>query len=254
MKKPVVIGNWKTNKTVAESLDYMGILIDECAIDRYDNVDVVLTPTYMGLAPVSEFCEGSRVMIGAQNCDWHKEGSFCGGYTAKLISEYCSFCFAGHSEQRLYYGTTDEQIRLQVEAIIEAGMTPVFCIGETKEAFEGGKTKEYVGRQLEIVLSDIGDIDDMVILYEPVWALGTGIHPVPENIDAAIGWIREITEELVGAGNMENIRFVYAGSINPGNAAQYYALPSVDGLAIGTSALDPYKFADIVKAVSEAAS
>ena len=251
MARKLVIGNWKTHKTAAESEAFLRTLRAEpYAIDQYTGLDVILTPSFLAMRDAQRACEGSVIQLGAQNVDDHGSGSFCGGYPAALLREFCRYGFVGHSEQRLYYGDTDERINRRLLACLEAGLTPILCVGESREIYERGETLSHVRRQLERGLQSVTQPQDLILLYEPIWALGTGLHPDPVEIGALMQQIRQLVLELLGEPWREHLRFVYAGSIRPENAAVYASLPAVDGLAVGSASLDPAQFSAIVSAVS----
>ena len=248
----IVIGNWKMNKSIRESAACAKELLDA----RYDltsvkSTDIVLTPSFLALNEVKKVCAGRNgISLGAQDVYWGT-GNYCGAVSAKMLSEVCSFAFAGHSERRMHFNDTDETVNRKVMACIEAGITPIFCIGEDEEANNDGKTKEVIRRQIESGLAGVRPCE-MVVLYEPVWALGTGRTPCTEDTEEIMCFVREILHELFGAGAGRGIRTVYAGSVRPENAAAYARLPHVDGVAVGTASLSAEKLAAIIHAVDRA--
>lgn len=251
-KRPLVIGNWKMNKSIKESVDIVQALRSEpLCVDAIKNVDILITPSYIALTDVKEACRGSVMLLGGQDVFYIQTGAYCGAVSPRMLSEVCGYAFVGHSERRMYFGETDEIVNKKLLACIEAGITPVFCLGESSEAYGSGKTEEYIMSQLIAGLKGAALPKDIVILYEPVWALGTGKVPEPERVDYIMGLLQKAVFDRYGREAFNKIRFVYAGSINSDNAASYAGLKNVDGLALGTASLYADKFCSIVRTVSD---
>lgn len=246
----IVIGNWKMNKNIMQSVECTRELLrDKYGLGGVRHTDVVLTPSFLALSEVKKVCgERKGIWLGAQDVFYEQSGNYCGAVSASMLSEVCSYAFAGHSERRIYFGDTDEIVNRKVKACVGAGIIPIFCVGESSEAYTAGKTKESVRAQIEKGLKDV-EPGEMIVLYEPVWALGTGRTPRTDETEEVMCYVRECLEELVG--DSARIRTVYAGSIRPENAAAYAELPHVDGVAVGTASLCAEKMAAIIRAVDE---
>jgi len=248
MKRPIVIGNWKANKTVAESIEFMQQFKSETEGFDFGSLDVVITPSFLAMSSIKDYCDKAGIGLGAQNVDWHGGDSYCGGYPARLIAEFCSYAFAGHSEQRQFYEDTDERVAERVKAALKEKLIPIICIGENEECYRKGKTFSYLGAQIERSMGSLNEEPkEMVILYEPVWALGTGIHPEPDYINKVFSFIRDSVKQILGEEWYNKVRFIYAGSVTPHNAGEYIRQENIDGLAVGSASLDAARFAEIVR-------
>lgn len=256
MDRKIVIGNWKMNKNIRQSVEGAKELFSEkYGISAVEHTDIVLTPSFLALSEVKKVCaQRSGICLGAQDVSHEPAGSYCGAVSASMLAEVCSYAFAGHSERRTHFGDTDAIVNKKVRACTDAGIIPIFCIGETSEAYSAGRTRAYIRRQMELGLKDVRPCD-MVVLYEPVWALGTGRMPGTDEVEEVMRFVKELLVELYGSdGGTEpaGIRTVYAGSVRPENAAAYAALPHVDGVAVGTASLCAQKLAAIIHAVDGA--
>lgn len=256
MDRKIVIGNWKMNKSITQSAECAKELIHSLyGPHAVHDTDVVLTPSFLALSEVRKACaQRSGIYLGAQDVFHEPSGSYCGAVSASMLAEVCSYAFAGHSERRMHFGDTDEMVNKKVRACTDAGIIPILCIGETSEAYGAGSTKAYIRRQMELGLKDVSPCD-MVVLYEPVWALGTGRTPRTDEVEEVMRFVKELLVELFGTGGgtgPAGIRTVYAGSVRPENAAAYAALPHVDGVAVGTASLCAQKLAAIIHAVDRA--
>lgn len=250
MRDAFIYGNWKMNKTISESLEFIQKLREEKKVDYISNVKIVLSPSFLALQPVQQACYGSIIKMGAQNAFYEQQGAYNGEISPKMLKEVCEYVLLGHSERRTLFGDTDEMINKRVLASLDMGLKPILSIGESSAEFEAGQTQEVLLRQLTKALKDVDKIDEIVILYEPVWALGTGQSLPPEEMNLIARYIREIAEKLFDAEQSEAVRIIYAGSINPTNAVSYIAQDEVDGLAIGTASLSVDDFYSIISKVS----
>jgi triosephosphate isomerase len=243
MRRKIIAGNWKMNKTVSEAVPLARDVLSGLP-DRAD-LDVVLCPPFTALQAVGEVLRGSRVGLGAQNVDYESEGARTGEISPPMLRDLSvRYVIAGHSERRKYFGDEDETVNLRVKAILGAGMTPILCIGETLEQREAGRAKDVVLAQLRGGLEGIGpgDEEKMILAYEPVWAIGTGRHASPEDVREMHGFIRE---ELGDLGSRMPI--LYGGSVKPENVVELTAVDGVDGGLIGGASLDPGSFLGIVE-------
>ena len=247
-RRPYIAANWKMHKTIEETEAFLGELLPSVA--GADDVDVVVCPPYLSLKPAVELCAQSRVRIAAQNMHEEPSGAYTGEVSAPMLTEIgVDAVVLGHSERRTYYAESDEALSRKVPAALEAGLEPILCVGETEAERDSGATESVLLRQVTEDLTGVvdGRLADVVIAYEPVWAIGTGRTASPEQADEAIDLIRR-TVAGRSADAAERIRILYGGSVKPGNAAELMALEGIDGALVGGASLDPADFADIVSA------
>jgi len=247
MRTPFLAGNWKMHKTVAEAVAYVRDLGGLVA--GIDGVDVVAAPTFTALHAAAEAARGTRVRIAAQDLFWEREGAFTGEVSAGMLREAgAEFVIIGHSERRTLFGETDEAVNRKVSAAVSAGLTPIVCIGETLDQRERGETFAVLDRQIRQGLDGFGGdgLAQMVVAYEPVWAIGTGRNATPAQASEAHGHIRGRLRSWFGSEAAERCRVIYGGSVKPANAGEIVAQPDVDGALVGGASLDPKGFAEIV--------
>jgi len=248
MRTPYIAGNWKMHKSIAEAEEFIAALLPR--ISSTDGVDVAICPSFIALQAMVDSTRGSRVQVLAQNMQEADSGAFTGEVSAPMLAEIdVHGVVLGHSERRRYFNETDRALQLKVPRALAAGLLPVLCVGETEEEREAGETerrlRHQVGEGLEQVAKD--SLGDVVIAYEPVWAIGTGRVATPEQAQEAIGFVRALVAGRDQA-QAERIRVLYGGSVNEENAAELLALPDVDGALVGGASLDPASFAAIVEA------
>jgi len=248
MRTPLVAGNWKMNgdRAMAQSL-CAGIVEGAATIE---NVDIALCPPYTLLGVVGEAIEGSRCMLGAQDMDINDNGAFTGQVSASMLSDCgCSAVILGHSERRTIYGETDALVARKVEKALAGGLTAILCVGETLEEREAGITSDVVSRQIQAVIDQVGiaGFGAIIIAYEPVWAIGTGLTATPEQAQEVHGAIRDQLATLDG-DIAEQTRILYGGSMKPDNAAELIAQPDIDGGLIGGASLKAEDFLGICRA------
>jgi triosephosphate isomerase len=233
------------NKTIAESLATVSALLERVP-RRPDNVEIVLAPSALALAPVMAACRETGIALAAQTVSYMQKRSYCGELSPRMIGELCRYAFVGHSERRLYFGDTDETVNRRVLACLEEGLMPILCVGEERQDYEAGRTQERISRQLLAALNGVDDISEIVFLYEPVWALGTGKTLGGAEANAVIAGMRTILEHRFDASSASEARIVYAGSANPANAKEYLMQPMIDGLALGSASLEASSLAEII--------
>jgi triosephosphate isomerase (TIM) len=251
MRTPLVAGNWKMNKTVAEARDLVSTM--SMPLGEIAGVEKVLCPPFMALMAVSYMLENSSIGVGAQNMHWEAKGAFTGEVAANMIKEFCKYVIIGHSERRTYFGETDETVNKKVVAALKSELTPIVCVGETLSQYEAGQTAEVVQRQIKGGLTGIASSDapKVVVAYEPVWAIGTGKASSGENANYVHQKvIRPALSELFGQDGGEAIRILYGGSVTAANAAEFFAFPDIDGALVGGASLKPDEFVAITKAIS----
>jgi triosephosphate isomerase len=248
MRVPLIAGNWKMYKTVAEAEQFIQALLPR--VSTADGVDVAVCPPYLALQAMVDSTRGSRVQVYAQNMHNADEGAFTGEVSPPMLSEVgVHGVILGHSERREQFGETDRALQLKVPAALEAGLLPVLCVGETEEERERGDTERKLRHQVQEDLAkvDTERLGDIVIAYEPIWAIGTGRVATPEQAQEAIAFVRALVADR-SREQAERTRVLYGGSVKPDNAAELLALPDVDGALVGGASLDAESFAAIVEA------
>lgn len=249
MRRPLIAGNWKLNKPIGAAKLLARELRE--AIAPCDDCDIVVAPVYTALASVAEVLAGSPIQLAAQEIFYEASGAFTGAVSAPFVKDAgCQYSLIGHSERRALFGETLATSQLRVTSALWAKLTPILCVGETLEEFEAGKTEEVVTAQLEAGLQAFGDDDDMaqlVVAYEPVWAIGTGKVASPEVAQSVHqtlrAWVAHHDEAAAQA-----IRIIYGGSVKADNAQSLLGQPDIDGALIGGASLKADSFAAIVAA------
>jgi triosephosphate isomerase (TIM) len=238
VRKIILAGNWKMFKTQAETLAFVEkfkLEIDEAPADR----EVVLCVPFTDLAILSKTLHGSRIQVGAQNVHWEESGAFTGEISAPMLLEIGTrYVVIGHSERRQFFGETDETVNFRLRAAQKAGLTPILCVGETKQQRDAGETEAHIFKQLEKGLVGV-DQSQLVIAYEPIWAIGTGDTCASPEANRVIGLIRS---KLTNP----NVPIQYGGSVKPDNIDEIMAQPEIDGALVGGASLEPQSFARIV--------
>jgi triosephosphate isomerase len=248
MKNKFIAGNWKMNKTVAETREFIKELIP---LVKGANNRVALCVPFTDLVAAVEAAKGTNIGIGAQNVHWAESGAFTGEISAAMLKEAgVEYVVVGHSERRQYFGETDQTVLKRTLAALNAGLKPIVCVGETLAERESGKMQEVLKRQTEEGLKDVSakQMQDVVIAYEPVWAIGTGKTATNEEANDAIGFIRSILANKFGNTVADATYIQYGGSMNEKNAADLLSMSEIDGGLIGGASLVPQKFQAIVKA------
>ncbi|OAQ20902.1 triose-phosphate isomerase [Thermosulfurimonas dismutans] len=248
MRKPLIAGNWKMHKTVAETLDYIRRFRE--LVSGITDREIMIAPPFTALYAAGQEISGTNIKLGAQNAHWAESGAFTGEISPAMLKECgVQYVILGHSERRHIFGETDEMIRRRLEGVLSAGLRPILCIGETLEEREAGKTFEVLERQVREALSGFSadDLKVLVIAYEPVWAIGTGKTATPEQAEEAHRYVRGLLGELFGKDFAEKTRILYGGSVKPENIAELMAQSDVDGALVGGASLDPETFARIVR-------
>ena len=237
MRKKIIAGNWKMNKTPSEAKALVAEMKGKVADAA---CDVVACPTAVCIPGVAEELKGSNIAVGAQNVHFKESGAYTGELSGAMLKEAgVQYVIIGHSERRQYFGETDEAVNLRTKAAVSAGLVPIVCVGESLTEREQGIMDDTVRRQTKIAFLDISaeDAKNIVIAYEPVWAIGTGKTATADQADEVCGIIRDTIRGLYGAEAAEAIRIQYGGSMNAGNAAELLAKPNIDGGLIGGASL-----------------
>lgn len=251
MRTPIVAGNWKMNRTVAEARDLVSKLLP-LLMDITD-VERVLCPPFTSLFAISSMLDGSGIGLGGQDLHWEEKGAFTGEIAPGMVKELCSYVIIGHSERRTYFGETDETVNKKLLTALEHDLTPIVCVGETLEDYESGRTSEVVLRQINLGFTDVDPAiaSRIVVAYEPVWAIGTGKASSGDNANQVHAQvIRPALTELFGEETAQAIRIQYGGSVTAANASEFFSQSDIDGALVGGASLKADEFVAIVKAAS----
>ncbi|MEO5896562.1 MAG: triose-phosphate isomerase [Vicinamibacterales bacterium] len=247
MRVPVIAANWKMFKTVHESIAFIKEF--RALVKDVADVEIVIAPPFTALHAAAEAARASTVAIAAQDAFWEKEGAFTGQVSVGMVKEAgAEYVILGHSERRRLFGDRDETVNRKVIASLNAGLTPIFCVGETLEERENNATLEVLDRQIKKGLDGVtGDqAAGLVIAYEPVWAIGTGRNATPQQAGEAHSHIRGRVRQWFGGAAGDQCRIIYGGSVKPDNIHELVALPDVDGGLVGGASLDVRGFSEIV--------
>jgi triosephosphate isomerase len=244
---PFIVGNWKMNKTIAEAEAYIAALLPQ--VSAVEGVDIAICPPYLALQAMVDSARGSQVGVYAQNMHEADSGAFTGEVSAPMLSEVdVTGVVLGHSERRLYYDETDRSLQQKVPRALELGLNPILCVGETEEERERGDTERKLRHQVQEALDKVPveRLPEVVVAYEPVWAIGTGLVATSEQAQDAVAFVRALVEGFDKAAG-QAVRVLYGGSLKADNAEELLSLPDVDGALIGGASLDPGDFAHIIE-------
>lgn len=247
MRKKIVAGNWKMNTTVPEGIELAKAVAAKSA-ELPENVGLIVAPPFTHLAAVAEAIKGSRIELSAQNCADHEKGAYTGEVSVDMLKSVgCKWTILGHSERRQYYGETDEKLVVKVRLALAGGLGVILCVGENLEQREAGKHFDVVKEQIENVLFNFTaeELKNIVIAYEPVWAIGTGKTATAEQAEEIHAYIRKVLAGKFGKEAAEETTILYGGSCKPSNAAELFAMKDIDGGLIGGAALKPDDFIGI---------
>src|SRR5687768_3941177 len=248
MRTPLIAGNFKMFKTVAETVAYINEL--RSLVKDVRNVDVVIAPPFTAIAAAAEAVEGTSIGVSAQDVHWEREGAFTGEVSAGMLREAgARYTIVGHSERRTLFGETNGSVNKKMHAALTAGLVPIVCIGETLEQRDRNETLAVLDRQIKEGLDGVTgeQLSGMVLAYEPVWAIGTGRNATPAQAGEAHHHIRQRLTQWFGLDASERCRVLYGGSVKPENIAALIAEPDVDGALVGGASLDPKSFFAIVR-------
>ena len=248
-RRTVIAGNWKMNFTPAEATAFINEI--KPMVAGKDNCDIIFCAPYVTIAAAQEAAKGSNIKIGAENVHFAPKGAYTGEVSAEMLTACgVEYVIIGHSERRQYFGETDETVNLRTKAALAAGMKVILCLGEVKEQRLSGITDEVVAMQTKLDLQGVSaeELKNVIIAYEPVWAIGTGLTATPEQAEETCGSIRKVLASMYGEDVAETVTIQYGGSMNEKNAAELLAKPNVDGGLIGGASLVAEKFTAIVDA------
>jgi triosephosphate isomerase len=249
MRKKILAANWKMNLTHIEAESYMRTFLGE--IGEVDDVEIVMIPPFTSIPVLAQISEKAPfIRIGAQNMYWERSGAYTGEISATMLRVlFVKYVVIGHSERRMLFGETDETVNRKVHSALEAGLRPIVCVGESTTQRDNDEVETVLRRQLELGLKDLSvkDAVEIVIAYEPVWAIGTGRTATPAQADEAHRFIRSVLSKMFGTGPAERVRIQYGGSVKPENAQELLRQSDIDGALIGGASLDPHSFAKIIR-------
>jgi triosephosphate isomerase len=247
MRKPLMAGNWKMNKTILEAVSVVKSL--KGAVAGVDGVEILLCPSFTALYAVSSEVKGSNINIGAQNLFWETKGAFTGEVSPAMLKDTgCSYVLVGHSERRQYFGETNETVNKKTKAALAIGLIPVVCIGETLSQRESDITFQVIEKQIKEGLAGLTpeQASLVVIAYEPVWAIGTGKTAAPDQAQEVHAFVRKIYAQTYKEA-ADKVRILYGGSVNPANVSELMKQPDIDGGLVGGASLEAESFAKLVK-------
>ena len=244
MRRPIIAGNWKMNNTAKEGVALVNAI---APLVTDANCDVVVCVPAIDIPAVSEALKGTNIELGAENVHFAEKGAYTGEISAAMLLEYgVKYVIIGHSERRQYFGETDETVNMRLTQALKNDLKPIVCVGETLVEREKNKTKKVLKKQVLDGLKGVTDFSNIVIAYEPVWAIGTGKTATAEDANKTIGYIRSLVKKTWGAEVAKALRIQYGGSMKPSNAKELMAMRNIDGGLIGGAALKAEDFAGIV--------
>lgn len=243
-----MVANWKMHKTVKESVDFTRQLVGK--LSESAKSDVVIAPPFTSLHPVAEELRDSAIYLSAQNLHWDEKGAYTGEVSAGMLVDVgCKYVIIGHSERRAFFNESDGDINRKIKIALKFNLRPIFCIGETSDERESGKTFAVIKKQIKEGLIDLAsdDIRQIIIAYEPIWAIGTGRTASPNQAEEVHSFIRNMIREIHGKDVSGKTMILYGGSVNPNNIADLMSQPDIDGALVGGASLDVEKFIKVVK-------
>ena len=245
MRKPIIVGNWKMNKTMKETAEFMAA-VDAAAAS--ENATFGIGAPYTALS--TAVANAKNLVIAAENCHFKDSGAFTGEISVPMLEEVgVTYCIIGHSERREMFGDTDATVNAKAKRLIEAGITPILCIGETEAQYDAGETENVIRTQLTGSLADLCPkcVANMVIAYEPIWAIGTGKSATKEDAQNCCAIVRDQVRVMYGDEAADSVRVQYGGSVKPENIVEYMACPDIDGALIGGASLKADSFLEIIE-------
>ena len=245
MRKPLISGNWKMNTNLEEAESLVQAMVAE--LDSIDSAEKVLCPPFISLTAIKKLIKGTSIELGAQNMHFEDKGAYTGEISPIMLSDLCDFVILGHSERRQYFAETDELINKKVKKALECGLKPILCVGESLEDNETGRTEQKITRQVNSDLEGISPTSQLVIAYEPIWAIGTGRAATGKQANATISLIRTIVANLWDKKTAEEVRLLYGGSVTSSNIAEFIAEADIDGALVGGASLKADEFVSIVR-------
>jgi triosephosphate isomerase len=253
MRKPIMAGNWKMNKTAAEGIALVQAM--QAELLAVGSVEKVFCPSFLAVPDVSRLLAGTDLHVGAQDLFWEASGAYTGEVAPAMIREFCDYVIIGHSERREYFGETDDTVNRKIKAALAIGLIPIVCVGETRSLREAGRTQPWIKGQVEAALAGLTgeQVAGLVIAYEPIWAIGTGLAATPADAeDVCGGVVRTTVRALYGDAVARAVRIQYGGSVSAANAFEIMSQPNVDGGLVGGASLKAADFIQIVRETARA--
>jgi triosephosphate isomerase len=248
MRKPMIAGNWKMNKTLSEAVDFVRQLKPLVADVR--DIEIIVAPPFTALQAISREIEGSTIELAAQDVFWEASGAYTGEISPIMLKDVgCRHVIIGHSERRQYFGETNESVQKKIKASLAMGLHPIICVGEALEEREAGRTFDMVKNQVIQCLEGFSpdEMERMTVAYEPIWAIGTGKTATPQQAEEVHAFIREQLAQITNRQVSEEVRIQYGGSVNPDNISDLMVQPNIDGALVGGASLKAESFSRIVK-------
>ncbi len=249
MRVPLIAGNWKMNTTVSEAAKLVGEMLP--LLESINNVEKVVCPPFVSLMVVRETLKRSSVKVGAQNMYFEEKGAYTGEVSPLMLAGLCEYVILGHSERRQYFNETNEIINKKIRVALKVGLKPILCVGESLAQYEAGKTETVVTDHVAGSLKDIHASNNLIIAYEPVWAIGTGKAATGEQANKVIGLVRKIVAKLYSDSFAQNLRILYGGSVTSDNIAEFIGQPEIDGSLVGGASLKVDQFVSIIKQTAQ---
>ena len=248
-REPMIAGNWKMNTTLDDAVGLVKNMLPR--LDEIKGIDKVVCPPYVSLAAVKEILKNTSIKIGAQNVFYEEKGAYAGEISPDMLAGICDYVIIGHSERRQYFGETEEIIDKKIKAAMKNMLKPIFCIGESLEENEEGRTEEVLTRQCMASCDRLYFFGGIVIAYEPVWAIGTGKSATSEEANKTIGFIRQLIRHRQGDEIADSIRILYGGSVTADNITELMREPEIDGALFGGASLKADAFLSIAEQTSK---
>ena len=249
MRKPLIAGNWKMNTTLEEAKSLVLAILSE--LDGTDGVEKVLCPPFISLAAIKELLNGTSIKLGAQNIYFEDKGAYTGEISPIMLKDLCDFVITGHSERRQHFFETDEVVNKKAKKALACGLKPIVCVGERLEDNEAGRTEQIVSIQVKAGLAGISPTSELVIAYEPIWAIGTGRAATGKQANATISLIRGIVANMWNKQAAETVRILYGGSVTGSNIAEFIVEPDIDGALVGGASLKSQEFVSIIRQTAD---
>ena len=247
MRSPIIAGNWKMYKDVSESVEFVNELAPKLA--PFDAVERVVAPPFLAIPAVAAALQSTEIKVAAQNVHWEDQGAYTSQISPAMLMGYVEYVIIGHSESRAYLADTDETVNKKAHALLKHGLKPIIAVGESLEQNQSGQTESFVSGQVRAALDgiDAEGMANVVIAYEPIWAIGTGLSASGEDANRIIGMIRSTVRELYGGETADNLRIQYGGSVKPDNMEEFMSQPEIDGALVGGASLKVNDFAELVR-------
>lgn len=249
MRTPVIVGNWKMNTTVAEARQLVNEIRTE--LELLKNIEIIICPPFISIPAIKELLEGSSIKTGAQNMCFATKGAYTGEISPLMLHGLCEYVILGHSERRICFGETDEIINSKIQNALKHNLKPILCIGENSTEKESRKTEEILSKQLDKGLREIIQTKDLLIAYEPLWAIGTGTAANGDEANLTIKFIREKTAQIWSSNIAEDLRILYGGSVQSNNTIEFMSQSDIDGVLVGGASLKAQEYVSIANQIAD---